>query len=262
MQRLLVHLLLVERPAHLVESQFEVRRTCAHADNGAVGVFGIEEFLPDEVILAAPEKDLVEIPGVGILGDEPVHDQHRLIRLADLVVGAGQLVQDLVIALVVRIRLEDFPVHRDRFARSRRHRDLLPIRHRGFQVRCAREQYFSFRRPLLECLVRLAGFHGRCRAAFGDDLLYGRATLGHGHFDHLAGADDAVGLFDLQIRQAPHGLGGPGALRGFLQVTPVTFGRSLEAVGDIHFIDVRRHVFELGQRAVLGRRRCARGETY
>ena len=72
--------------------QFEERRTAAESNDRVVGILGVEEFLSDEVVLATPEVNLVDIPGVGVFSDKPVHHGHRFVRVADFIVGARELV--------------------------------------------------------------------------------------------------------------------------------------------------------------------------
>ncbi len=66
--------------------------------------------------------NLVDKPRVRIPGDEPVHDGHGLVRLADLVVRPGHLVEHLVVTLVVRVVFQNLLVGLDCLARSGRYR--------------------------------------------------------------------------------------------------------------------------------------------
>jgi hypothetical protein len=78
-----------------------------------------------------------------------------------------------------------------------------------------------------------------------------RTALGCRKLDDLAAAHHAVGLLDLQVGQAAHGLGRHGALRGLLEITAVALGRPLEAVGHVDVLDVGGHLLELAERAAL-----------
>ena len=73
----------------------------------------------------------------------------------------------------------------------------------------------------------------------------------------LARAHHAVGLLDLQVREATHGFGRPCSLGRLFEVTPVTLGRTLQPVLEVNLFDVGRHAVELGKRALFGNGRAA-----
>ncbi len=87
-QRLFVHLLLVQRPTLFVERQLVIGRLCTHGDDGCIRLFGIQIFLADEEIFATTKMNLINVLGERVLADQAIHDRHGLIRLTDLVVGA------------------------------------------------------------------------------------------------------------------------------------------------------------------------------
>ena len=116
-QRLFVELLLVQRPAELVERQFVERRRAAHRDHGFVGRFCVRVLAPHEEVLAAAEIHFVDVFRLRVLGDQPVDDVLRVVGRAELVVSARHLVQHLVVALVPRVVVEDLLVRLDRLQR-------------------------------------------------------------------------------------------------------------------------------------------------
>ena len=60
-QRFFVELLLVERPAELVERELVVLGARAHVDDRGIGALRIAIFLPGEEVLGSPELHLVEV---------------------------------------------------------------------------------------------------------------------------------------------------------------------------------------------------------
>ncbi len=275
-QRLFVELLLVQRPAELVQGQLVVRRGAAHGDDRAVGALRIEVFLAHEVVFAAPEVHLVDVLRIGILGDQAVHDLHGLVGLADLVVGARHLVEHLVVALVIRVGLEDLPVRFDGLAGTGRDHFAARTCEDVVVSRRLAQQFLTLRRALLEFLLGLGRPGGsRCSCArFGP--LERRSARGRRHvcgfgfrhrlsprrlrdrrflrrqLDDLARADHAVSLLDLQVGEAAHGFGCPRSLGRLFEVAPVTLRCTLEPVLEVNLLDVGLHAREFGKRALLG----------
>ena len=118
-QGLLVKFLLVEGPAQFIQGQLVKGGTDADIHDGPVGVLGVEVFPVYEEVFGASELHLVEITGLGEVADEPVHDLHGLFDPPQLLVGAGHLVEHLVVALVLRIFSEQLLVERDGLERPR-----------------------------------------------------------------------------------------------------------------------------------------------
>ena len=117
-QRLVVHLLLVERPAELVERELVVLGHRAHLDDRLVRAFGVAKLLAREEVLGAAEVHFVEILRARISSGQLLHDLHRFDGASQLVVSARLLVQHLVVVLVGRILLEQAVVELDGFERT------------------------------------------------------------------------------------------------------------------------------------------------
>ena len=132
-ERFLVEVLLVKRPALLVARQLVVGRRLTHSDHCTVCVLSVDIFLADEEVLATAEVHFVHVARMRVFTHQAIHDFHGLVRFANLIVRARHLVQDLVVALVVRVGFENFLVGRDRLPRSGRHslriiaKNLIPI---------------------------------------------------------------------------------------------------------------------------------------
>ena len=109
----------------------------------------------------------VDVLRIGVFGNQAVHDLHGFVGLTDLIVCAGHLVQHLVVALVVRIHLEDFPVGFDRLTRSGRN-GFRPVAEKFVVNFCrTRQKIFTAGRPFLEFEFRFIRCHGRYRFAVG-----------------------------------------------------------------------------------------------
>ncbi len=83
-------------------------------DHDRIGARGLAVVLRGKQQFAAPELHLVEQAGVGVAGDQLIERGERLIGLARRLVGTRHLVQHLVVARVVRIRLEQQRIQPDR----------------------------------------------------------------------------------------------------------------------------------------------------
>ena len=272
-QRLFVELLLVERPAELVQPQLVVGRGASHGDDRAVRALRVHVFLAHEVVLAAAEVHLVDVPGVGILGDQAIHDLHGFVGLPDLVVGARHLVQDLVVALVIRVGLEDLAIRLDGFARTGRDGFAAGTREQVVVRRHIAQEVLSLRCALFEFTLGLVRLGRRCNGRGGIGPRERRCGLRRCHLgrarrlrrgrgrgrdlDDFAAADDAVSLLDLQVGEPAHRLGCPGALRGLFEVATVAFGRAFQAVLEVNLLDVGLYAGEFGQRALRLRRGAA-----
>ena len=260
-ERLIVKVLLVERPALLVEREFVVARPGADGDDRAVGVLCVDELLAHEVILAAPEVDFVDVPRVRVLAHEPVHDFHGRVRLADLVVGARHLVQDPVIALVIRVLLEDLLVGLNGLARACRNRRAVGVDEFVLVILRSGQEFLAAERPLFELEIRLVRQSRPGLAAARRDCLRPASHLWRLHLNHVATADNAVRLLDLQVGQATHRFGGPCVLRGLGEIASIALRGTFETVLEMDFAEVRLHVLELRERALFADRGGTRDET-
>ena len=268
MQAVLVKLLLVEGPAELVEREFVVGGTLAHRDDALVGVLGVEVFLAHEEVFAAPELDFVGVSRARILPGHPVHHLHRLVDLAELLVGARHLVQDLVVTLIQRVFLEQLLVEDDRLGRVgvMQVGCALGRRHRLGGDR--RLDLVGLRRALLEILRRLAAGIGD-RARTGGTLLASCRLVAapgveprravdpaRGQHRRPAGAAsrplrDPVFLFDLEVGEAADRLGGHGGLRRLLEELLVARHRLFDAALDLRVLEVELDLPEVGNGALL-----------
>ena len=119
LQGLVVEILLVERPAELVESELVVLAVGAQADDRGIGVLGIAIFPAREVELAAPVLHFVVVHGMRIRPDQALHRRHGLFGPTQLVVRPRHLIEDLVAVLVARVILEQLLIEGDRLERAR-----------------------------------------------------------------------------------------------------------------------------------------------
>ena len=99
----LVHVLLEQGPAALVQRELVEAGALAHIDDASVGLFGVEVFFAGKVIFPEAEEGFVQMTGGRVLGHQLTQDGHRLIDLTGFFIGPGQLVHHLVVALVQRV---------------------------------------------------------------------------------------------------------------------------------------------------------------
>src|SRR5205823_7580985 len=104
--------LLEQRPAALIETLLVEQRARASPDDGGVGALGVRVALVGEQELAAPELHLVELRTLRIALHDPVERAERLGGLAGGLVGACQLIEHLVVARIVGVRLEQRRIER------------------------------------------------------------------------------------------------------------------------------------------------------
>ena len=105
--------LFVEGPTEFVEGELVVAGARTVGDDRAVGLLRVEHLLSCEEVLAAPELELVEMPRLRVLGNEQGRDFDRLVQFSEFLVGAGLLIEDLIVVRIVRIRCEDLVVELD-----------------------------------------------------------------------------------------------------------------------------------------------------
>jgi hypothetical protein len=264
MQRLVVHFLLVERPAELVERELVVLGDRAHLDDRLVRALGIAILLAREEVLGAAEMDFVEILRTRIGGDELLHHLHRLDRAPELVVRTRLLVQHLVVVLGRRVLLQQAVVELDRFERTRPCEIV-----RGARRELSLQHVLRRRDPLLligtlfelllgaDCQDADAGRGLRRRSGGARGRQFG--SLRGRQLEQLARAVQPIFLLDLQVGQAPHRLRRALRLRRFFEEALVAVHCRVEAAFDLHVLQIRR---DLAQRAqcVLRRRAGARSE--
>jgi hypothetical protein len=112
----------------------------AELERGAVRCFGITIALGREQHFAAPELDLVEVWRRWIAPHDLIERGERLLGLPGRFIGARELVEDLVVARIIRVRLEQRGVERDRLGSGqidRRHLILHALEFACFEVQVA-----------------------------------------------------------------------------------------------------------------------------
>ena len=95
---------------------------------------------------------------------------HGLVGLAEFVVGPRHLVEDLIVAFVVRVGLQNLPVGCQRLERSGRDRLLHTAGRERIAVTAVRQRFCHVRRTLLEFEIRLAAVRPRRFRAAGRRL--------------------------------------------------------------------------------------------
>ncbi len=98
--------LLEQRPAVLVEALIVEARSGSELDDRFVGALGRGIALVREQDLAAAELRLVDVMAFRITRNQPVESRERLVRLRVELVGARELIQHGVVALVIGIGFE------------------------------------------------------------------------------------------------------------------------------------------------------------
>ncbi len=255
-QRLFVQLLLVERPAELVERELvEPGRGAALCDR-AVGFFGVDVAASREEVLRAPKPNLIYAARVRVLGDQSFGYGDRLVGSAELVEGARLLVEHPVVVLVVRIGVEDAVVERDRLERAA----ALLV---GNLTIGQRELVIGAERDLVdrgcagfEYAVGFKGLGSRAHLSLDVDPARrhhgARARGGEGRY--LCLTEHPVLLFELQICEPPHRLGCERRVGIFLEKAPVSLHGLVEPVFDADVGRVRLESAELGERSLVGAR--------
>ena len=111
---------------------------------------------------------------------------------------------------------------------------------------------------LLECLVPLVWPDVACPVLARDNLASRRGHVRGRHLDNLAiSAYDSVLLLDLQVSETPHRLRCHRAFRCLFEVAAVALCSKFEAVVQVDFVKIGRHLLEFGEGTVLRRRRAA-----
>ena len=257
-ERLFVEILLVVGPAELVQGELVVLGASSRLGDRRVALLGLEPLLPGEEVLRPPELNLVDVLGVGVVGDQPLHDRDGLVDAPDLVECARLLVKHRVVVRVVRIVGQDLVVELDGIDRPRQRRLPSAGQIEGsapvLRPEPGRSGGASF-----EVRVGL-GARRRSRAAgpFGRDR-FGRGGLRRRKLRLLA-TEKAVLLLQLEIREAAHRLRRECGLRRFLEELLVPDHRLVEAVLDAHLGHVGLHAAQLRERAAVGIARAGRGE--
>ena len=94
------------RPAELVERLFVEARFVAVIDHAAVGHLGVVVVLVQEQHLAATKLCLVDERRLRIPLDEIVQDPQRVLGFASHLVGPRQLIENRVVAAIVRVLVQ------------------------------------------------------------------------------------------------------------------------------------------------------------
>ncbi len=95
-----------QRPAMLVQRLLKERGLRTDPDDRGIRELGGRVVPGQEQDFAAAKLALVEVPALGVGGNEPVQHLQRQRRFAERLVCARELIQDLVRVLVVGVRLE------------------------------------------------------------------------------------------------------------------------------------------------------------
>ncbi len=106
--------LLEERPALHVHRPLVIRVALVALEHGRVSLLGLHVVTRGEEQFASAEMRFVAVGGVGEFGDQSVERLQRDFEFAALLVATRQLVQDTVVARVLRVGLEVVLVARDR----------------------------------------------------------------------------------------------------------------------------------------------------
>ena len=184
---------------------------------------------------------------------EELHRLHGLFGTPELVVRTGLLVDHPVVVLVVRVLGEQAVVERDGFERPGGRRLAGRAgRHRRDGIPRGRRDCVDLRCACLEIPVRLgvARHTRRGRRRRRRDCRVG--LFRRRHFLDLAVPADAELLLDLQVRESPHCFRRHLGPRRFLEVPPVALHGRLEALLDLHFLDVGLDVVKLRERVARG----------
>src|SRR6267378_6359387 len=253
LQRLLVEVLLVERPSKLVESELVELGGGSQFDDARIGALGVAVASAREEVLAPPELHFVEVRGMRIRADYALHCLDGLFGAAELVVRPRHLIEDLVAVLVIGVFGEQPIVERDRLEWTfgicaRAHR----VRRGSASVTARQDSGLRSRAPLEILIGFPQTYAGSCRGRIrtaGPRAREYRGGLRSGHFPRLgvARANTEL-LLELQVREAPHRLRSHCGLRCLLEEAPILLHRLIEALFDLHFLQVRTHIPQLRQR--------------
>jgi hypothetical protein len=258
-----VELLLVEGPAELVECQLVVGRDGSHGGDGAVGLLGVQVLPAHEEVLPAPELHLVDVAGMGVAGDQLLDHPDGLVVASELVEGAGLLVEDLVVVLVVRVGGQDLVVELDGLLGTR---PLDVLAGREVEVVAAGllgDLGLLGGAPLELAVGFVAGRRhrsGRCRRGLGGRRLAARALLGGGQGARLPVAEDSEALLELQVREPAHGLGRQLGFGSLLEEAPIGLHGLVEPILDADLLEVRLDRVEFGKGPAVGVADTARDE--
>src|SRR5205807_4444650 len=253
LQGLLVEVLLVERPSELIESELVEREGVAQFDDARIGALGVAEASAREEVLAPPELHFVEVGGMRIRANQALHCLDGLFGAAELVVRPRHLIEDLVAVLVTGVFGEQPIVESDRLQWTfgicaRAHR----VRRGSASVTAHQDSGLRGRAPLEILIGFPQTYAGSCRDRIrtaGPRAREYRGGLRSGHFPRLgvARANTEL-LLELQVREAPHRLRSHGGLRCLLEEAPILLHGLIEALLDLHFLQVRTHIPQLRQR--------------
>ena len=102
-ESVVVKLLLVERPAELVQGQLVVFRGRSPPGDGRIGLLRSEELLTREELLGSSELHLVRVSRRRVRFEQSFDDRYGFVGPSQLVVRASLLIKDRVVVLVGRI---------------------------------------------------------------------------------------------------------------------------------------------------------------
>ncbi len=222
-----------------------------------VGRLRIAVFASNEVVLAAPELDLISEFGVWILADKAIHHLHRFIWLANFVIGPRHLIKHFVVSFVVRIALKNLFVGCYGLPWSGRNVLAIHSRQCLLAIRSRDQHLLTFCCAPLKFLVRLGQLDRTARLWL--EIIDSTASryLWRCHLANLSAPHNAVSLLNLQVSQPSHRLWCFLALGCFCQISTVTLCSTFQAIFQIDVLKVRIHRIQLTQRSGLdGRRRA------
>ena len=181
-----------------------------------------------------------------------MHHLHGILRLSDFVVCARQLIENLIVALVLRIRLEQFVVSPDGLLRPGLRQCFDAIWKLQLITRGVGNGLMPHGRALLEIAVRLGLFRFADSNDTGRQRLVAASARPERRFRcrqlvWRIGPDEPVRFFDLQVCHTPHGFGGHSAFRSFLEKPLVALCGHLQAILQRHFLDLGLNMPQVGQ---------------
>src|SRR5258708_2241686 len=225
----------------------------AEGDDAGMAALGFAVASGREEVLAPPELHFVEVRGMRIRADYALHGLDGLFGPAVLVDRARDLIEDLVAVVVTGVFGEQQIVESDRLQWTfgicaRAHR----VRRGSASVTAHQDSGLRGRAPLEILMGFPETYGGSCRGRIrtaGPRAREYRGRLRSGHFPRLgvARANTEL-LLELQVREAPHRLRSHRGLRCLLEEAPILLHGLIEALFDLHFLQVRTHIPQLRQR--------------
>ena len=130
-ERHLVHFLLEQGPAALVQRNLIEAGGNTHINDARIGLFRVQVLLAGKVVFTQPEIGFVHMTGGREPGNQLPQHVYRLVDLSGLFIGPGQLIHHLVIAIIHGVLIEQFPVQRNSLAGIGREESIGVIARQG-----------------------------------------------------------------------------------------------------------------------------------